>query len=434
VDGTRNPAHRQAVPLQAILLTIKKSINMKALKTWLCATILFAFTFSSCQKSIDGSNESFDSIKNETLAWFQSVKTNLSDTIRKLTNAKVEGLDYSIFKIIVHPENETKLFFIKTNWEDKKLTEFLSFTKINNIYHTVGFVRVSKTNTIKQFQNIESFIVSGKLEEKFRLSFYRLSKKHHTSYEGISRGGVKTLKVEDKEKLGRRNVPNTRDDGCIDWYIVTTYTYPNGTQYTTEEYLTTTCNNNSCEASNPYGEYLECINEGEGGGGGLGLGDVSNDYPDNGKLSCQSLAFTNMTTNMYEAGVSGLQFVMEIAGGGSITHDFRSIYIGFPSNTANGTHYTPGEAAAITAYAMNKAGTTMSITYFGMTTVQASTITTTQLENEFKNLVQFYINQEINAGSTASYIQSGNNTITKSAVWNSSLTQFWNGLTGSGCK
>lgn len=157
-------------------------------------------------------------------------------------------------------------------------------------------------------------------------------------------------------------------------------------------------------------------------------------HTDNGKLSCRSFSFKAMTSNMYEAGISHLEFDMDIAGTGqTVKFPFRDIYVGFPSKTANGTTYTPDQAAAITAAAMNKAGTTLSVNYFATPLEVAELIPPSQIEAEFRALTQGYISAEINAGATVSANQSGTNTVTKEAVWNSFWDMVWNGLTGSGC-
>jgi hypothetical protein len=129
-----------------------------------------------------------------------------------------------------------------------------------------------------------------------------------------------------------------------------------------------------------------------------------------------------------------MSFVMDVANRPfGIIHNFRPVYVGFPITTISEGSYSPGQAAAITAQAMNSAAASMQVTYFGMTTTQASTITTAALEIEFKTLTNAFINSRINAGATVSFVRSGVNTITRSAIWNSTLTQYWNGLTGSGC-
>jgi hypothetical protein len=393
--------------------------------------------FLSCKKNKDDFQRNSTEIEKQAKAWLKSIEASLPDSLFGKLKSKISSADFAFSKAISQENTGRLLFFIKVKDYDTKLDEYLSFAKMNNTYQTIGLIKVSQAYLANELDNIEKFVNHNTLDENFRLSFYRLNQRHISSYEGTPHSGLKQLYIRSGNQLKKGYAKKDTQEGrllnCTDWYIVTTYTNPDGTQYQTESYIGTTCEGGDCQSSDPYGQTLDCINSGEGSGdagGDLGNG---NPYPDNGKLSCSSFSFTGMTSNMYEAGVKGLQFVMDVAGGGSITHNFRDIYVGFPSLTANGIHYSAGEAAAISAYAMNKAGITMSINYYGMSTTQASLITTTQLENEFKTLVQFYINQEINAGSTVSFNQSGSNTITKPAVWNSVLSHLWNGLTGSGC-
>lgn len=69
---------------------------------------------------------------------------------------------------------------------------------------------------------------------------------------GISR------KSKSEKKQGRAN-------GCIDWYLITTYYYPGGQTRTTEQYLYTTCN--GCQEEAYRTGKVAC-----GGGGGSGGG------------------------------------------------------------------------------------------------------------------------------------------------------------------
>jgi hypothetical protein len=335
---------------------------MKALRITFYVTILVALTFSSCKKSIEDGKEPFNNIKFETLAWFQVVKANLSDTIQKLTNAKLETLDYAASKVINQAKGDAKFFFVKTIWKSSLLEEFLSFVKINNTYHTIGLVRVLKTDTENELRSVEEFVINRHIEKNARLSFYGLDNRHYISYEGIAKNGFKTVKVEDELRLGRNRLANSRTDGCIDWYIVTTYTYPDGTQYTTEEYYTTTCNGNNCEASNPYGGNLECINQSDGGGFSA---LENNDNVEGVESICdKSFKFkkhieidpTTTVGGWQVAGVRNIHMnIVNTTTGQLVPLQLPIIYFGLPVIRQNGDFYSTSTAAGIAADAVEYA-------------------------------------------------------------------------------
>lgn len=62
--------------------------------------------------------------------------------------------------------------------------------------------------------------------------------------------------------------PNGRTKGCIDWYLVTTYYYADGSRRTTDQYLFTTCDD-ECNTTRIATGRIKC------GGGGGGSGTTS---------------------------------------------------------------------------------------------------------------------------------------------------------------
>lgn len=74
---------------------------------------------------------------------------------------------------------------------------------------------------------------------------------------------------------------NGRTKGCIDWYLITTYYYSNGTKRTTEEYLFTTCDD-ECNTTRVAGR-IKC-GGGGGGGGTIGSGPMFPGSPQNGDI------------------------------------------------------------------------------------------------------------------------------------------------------
>jgi len=64
----------------------------------------------------------------------------------------------------------------------------------------------------------------------------------------VSKPQIKDTLVTSKKNVPLQSKPvQTLAMVCTDWYIITTYYYADGTSQTTEEYLTTTCEDNNCK-------------------------------------------------------------------------------------------------------------------------------------------------------------------------------------------
>lgn len=92
---------------------------------------------------------------------------------------------------------------------------------------------------------------------------------------------------------------NQKTNGCIDWYLVTTYHYADGSTYQTREYVGTTCD--GCSDPN-----YQSICPDNGGGGG-GLGDPSSETETSGETTVsvdgsELPALPDLSGNLYNGG------------------------------------------------------------------------------------------------------------------------------------
>lgn len=89
---------------------------------------------------------------------------------------------------------------------------------------------------------------------------------------------------------------------CIDWFIVTTITYPDGTTFTTEEFIGRTCGSTGCIPVDPTVEIEDCEGSGNGGGGGEECCVPSN------------FQVTSNTTTQTQSPICGLEGIDPITG------------------------------------------------------------------------------------------------------------------------
>ena len=143
--------------------------------------------------------------------------------------------------------------------------------------------------------------------------------------------------------------------------------------------------------------------------------------PDGGALSPRSFIFTESTGNMYEAGVSGLFYDIEIKTGlfSSYTRhvDFKNIYIGFPSSTKDDRTFSTRAAAILAADAFNDAAKSLALQFNFYSPEAINALSDNNIQNMFIAAAVFYMNTEIRAGGYVGVNKYGKNTITTPAVW-----------------
>lgn len=141
-----------------------------------------------------------------------------------------------------------------------------------------------------------------------------------------------------------------------------------------------------------------------------------------GNLSPKSFNFTQSTSATYEAGVSGLFYVVNVQGmsplgGFSEKFDFQTLYVQFPSSTKNGRKFSTTDASRISADAFNDAAKSVALSLKFYTSIQASRLTYREVQNMVVAAAQFYISTHITAGATITNRPFGRNTIVTPAIW-----------------
>jgi RHS repeat-associated protein len=139
------------------------------------------------------------------------------------------------------------------------------------------------------------------------------------------------------------------------------------------------------------------------------------------ELSPKSFKFTQMTKDMFEAGVSGLYFEIERIGDLYSypffkRWEFRNIYIGFPSSTEDERSFSTIAAANETAEAFNNTTVALGVMLAAYTTQELARFSNNDVQDYFTRNFQAYLSYQINAGATVGDTQHGKNTITTPAV------------------
>ncbi len=140
-----------------------------------------------------------------------------------------------------------------------------------------------------------------------------------------------------------------------------------------------------------------------------------------GALSARSFVFTKMTSNMYEAGVSGLFFDLHIRTGyftEDIRHiEFSNLFVDFPISTKGGRIFSPLEAAVISAGAFNNAALSLALELKFLPEATLRALSNSQIQTKFISSATFFLSNKIQAGGIVTKNQYGKNTIITSAVW-----------------
>ena len=223
-------------------------------------------------------NEALESSNKTTTSYIQGLKSKIdkkSIQIEKYYNSKV---------IVVSLTNENS-FYEKAPHGTISRTESYSYTNTFNllVFHlnqdTIINAEILECHTNQSEQifqdDIASLINFNPNKYKGEVRYRKLNQKflYTLLYEDDKKGYL-TVKKGSELNLQNHTVTETN---CIDWYIVTTYTYPDGSQTVTEQYIGTTCGDP--EGCNP-DPYLEQLTSAAcGGPGGSGGGTPGNEDP-----------------------------------------------------------------------------------------------------------------------------------------------------------
>jgi hypothetical protein len=390
-----------------------KPISLKAFKVFCFALVIFF----SCSKSGNVSQNSsvqiiVQQLKQDDAAFSSTQKAN--EVISNLDlndNFKIKapsGVDILFIKI----KNRSGHTYLSIVDEEKKRSAgIFSFESAGKSpFHLLSEYAALKT--IDKGSEIIIEDLAGGINATIK-------KDHNGTVTETFKQGTSLPKTPTvKNQLSSYDISAVEQDpygeGCIDWYLVT---YVDGVLID-EQFVGRRCP------------------EGSTGGGSSSYTEGSSaGAADDGKLSCKSFSFSNINSYAYEAGISGLTFSFKVWGTSIIkSFDFRNVFVFFPRALQNGKTYTPGDAAAYSAQAFNQAALSMALEYQFYSLEQANALSKQMLETKFKNYVNIILQNQFEIPANTYFIQQGDNTVTKPAVWNSGWDIIWNGLSGTGCK
>lgn len=253
-----------------------KLLNLNQMSKLLAyLSIVALLTMTSCDKKsgLDKvENDYAAEVKTKVDNWLQSKRT----TNRSAFNSKIDLL-------------RENLNFEDITVEGSGRRKFIA-VPIRNIYQKIDKNGQQSINTLLLETNntgeitggviVQAFLKDGsnKLPEKTASKIFNNEMPPGGKFVLRSMsGGFRSQLEFDQNKLasigvmkGKGQAVNARSGDCIDWYLVTTYFFPDGSSHTTEQYITTTCD--GCY-SDPWAE-TECLPGDEGGTGDGSGGEV----------------------------------------------------------------------------------------------------------------------------------------------------------------
>jgi hypothetical protein len=234
----------------------------------LSAAIVF---FNACKKEAAQDETNSNSLTKEIIAkvnsWLDSQKITFTDYRRSNIESLKENLDLNAGHLESYKQNDqfiivpVKNGFKSKNNKDKNpfnylvlvLSEKGDITNGNLIqYISSTELKQAPKNTFSKIFNYQNLECDGQ--------FTMLSIADDFRYElKFENGKLKSV----AERRSKNSSGNQRTNECIDWYLVTTYYYSNGSSETFEQYVFTTCDCHQTRMANGRSFQIEC-----GGGGG----------------------------------------------------------------------------------------------------------------------------------------------------------------------
>ena len=198
-----------------------------------------------------------------------AVKTFLSGETEKLTSSAKERvdfflstLDFSTARFFQKDESE-KIYFVPPGQNSSLKQALIIFCNEDGTYRRASRLRYSlnEVKNIPDFSNKDFYFLFSNSKE-CKKEIFTISTLEDIFLQRITvnqKGdfGYGFLKKKDSQPQNQIQAEND----CIDWYMVTTITYADGSTETTEEFLFTTCNGcpmngqleSLCEAGNNWG-------------------------------------------------------------------------------------------------------------------------------------------------------------------------------------
>jgi len=235
-------------------------------------SIIIFLTLSGCRKNSDVLNALDYKVKNEITAFLQ-IQLSLSREDDKIKiRSIVESLDYKNM-FVLNDKKFNKLIFVQMD------TSFVG--NVRNAKDAKKAYVVFNMNTGEKILNAYILEVVPRNNDFTHLIDLLAAQKNNFSGQAIissltqhfieervyESGKLKSKSSRDK-KIANTQVQSTASNGCIDWFMITTWYYADGSvAYRTEAYLYTTCSScdqtTSVKRSN-YNIAVDCISGNDG--------------------------------------------------------------------------------------------------------------------------------------------------------------------------
>lgn len=221
----------------------------------------------------------------------QSAKYTDKETLLHIQYLK-ESIDSENIKIINYHNSKAIVVSLRSNDLSTNSYNKLSIetdNHYNNIFNRLIFYvhqdTIAGAESIECRTNMSEDVLNNDISGvinfkpnnyKGEVRYRKLNQKFlYTLYYENMRNGYLVVKKRNQNDI--ENKSQTECNNPIDWYLVTTYTYPDGTQTITEEFIIRTCGDPDGCVPDPY---LEQIPSGAcSGGGGSSGGNPSGEDP-----------------------------------------------------------------------------------------------------------------------------------------------------------
>ena len=247
--------------------------------------ILIIGIIISCKKTDTlsvSNNDNFSKPNLESISKFLDLKSgSLKDQKKKNIELLKKSLEFERFEFVIIDEKKSMIIVPLSKGYSVKMNvaEFitpvliLTLDKGNNIQsgNILLIKPANSRNENIEISEIADYFKTGVSKYNGEFHFLSLAGKrlYQMKYKDnkLQSYGIVKQKAIGENKLNSTIKREANSSSCIDWYIVTTYYWNDGSTYTTEEFIGTTCD--ACVDNS-----LESICPDTGGGGGGGSGDA----------------------------------------------------------------------------------------------------------------------------------------------------------------
>lgn len=250
------------------------------LRKFFFASVCLLILIASCQKEIvEKLPVENEAVRQQVTTFLESQKKVMSDSTAAFLSTLIKNIDWTSMYVETNPIwGKRILFSLKRAFKiDKALADGENAIVLTE--NERGLIRdahlISLTHSKNCISNTNKLITDlmNDLKPDFTGVLIKMFLNKQLCYEvSFDKGQTAYFKTLRRKKT---NVQTGRTDTCIDWYWITTYTYPGGYSYTTEEYAFTTCagDGDECPFKIVNGT-VQRINCPGGGGSGPGGGDT----------------------------------------------------------------------------------------------------------------------------------------------------------------